>query len=893
MARSGRVNVDIAVNSAGADRDLRRAEGSLNRLKGAAKGVALAGGAAAFTGLALAIHTGTQEMLEQEKASAQTAAAIKSTGGAANVTQKQIEGMASALQTSTSLQDDAIQSAQNMLLTFTNVRNEAGKGNAVFNQATRAALDLSVAFNKDLAGSAVLVGKALNDPIKGISALSRVGVTFTAQQKEQIKTLTESGRTLDAQKIILRELNKETGGSAKALGDSVPGQLAKIQRAWEDVSESLVRQFLPIVTDLAKSVLKHMDVVKAAFDGIGVAVKGMIRFVGALIRGDWQKAWDIAAQGAGRALRAIGIIVQKVVVPIAQKAGEAIVRGLQTGFERGINSLPAGSLLYKVLRGDSVVDIVSSSLPSSTGTIDDYLAGRRSQGREARRGASNAAGGRAMGGFLPGTYQGRDTMTIRAAPGEVILNPSQQRMVGIDRIMSTLRRTGGVIGGDGFAGGGVVGGAAIDFLKAQVGKGYTPGGTGAGQRMGPSYWDCSGLATTAASMFPGFKGTKGGTTFTEYGSSSPAKGDEPVVYGFRSYGSSQWGNGYQHMGIRVGGTWYDAGSGGVQVGDSRWDVLRVPAGLSGLSASAISTSGADPQRDGKGGTTKELTPRQKLGRLLSAVLGGPGAGGAGDRKSAITRLGGGVTDFSGSAAGASLSDGQTAAQTGAGRAARTAARKAGLSPDQVTKAGDDAERNAEVKFLTKNLALAKEDLSKLRFQKQRLLNDLLRVQKAKAGKPGAKKALAAKYRIKIRAITLEMSEMRGVIAEVNARLAEIGEAVAEERYDAAYDAAHEGDDSSSATDSAAGADLSADQQAQIDQANQRATTAERGSAISASFVRTLFQSGSIDPQSGGINVTINTLHPGDPAIQGEVARWVVGALGGQGSVPATSIVSPA
>lgn len=80
--------------------------------------------------------------------------------------------------------DELIQSGANLLLTFTNIRNEVGKSNKIFDQATQAALDVSVAFGKDMTSSSILVGKALNDPTKGVSSLTRVGVSFTAAQKD-------------------------------------------------------------------------------------------------------------------------------------------------------------------------------------------------------------------------------------------------------------------------------------------------------------------------------------------------------------------------------------------------------------------------------------------------------------------------------------------------------------------------------------------------------------------------------------------------------------------------------------------------------------------------------------------------------------------------------------
>jgi phage-related minor tail protein len=114
------------------------------------------------------------------------------------------------------------------------VRNEVGKGNDIFDQATGIITDMSVALGQDTSSSAIQLGKALNDPIKGVTALQRVGVSFTASQKEQITTLVESGKTLDAQKLILAELGKEFGGAAEAAATP----LGKLQQRIGDLAEN-------------------------------------------------------------------------------------------------------------------------------------------------------------------------------------------------------------------------------------------------------------------------------------------------------------------------------------------------------------------------------------------------------------------------------------------------------------------------------------------------------------------------------------------------------------------------------------------------------------------------------------------------------------------------------
>lgn len=176
-----------------------------------------------------------------------TEAVIKSTGGAAKITANQVGDLATAISNKTGMDDEAIQSGANLLLTFKNVRNEVGKNNDIFNRATQAAADLSAAGFGDLSGASKQLGKALNDPIKGMSALSKSGVTFTEQQKKQIKTLVESGKVLDAQKIILAEVESQVGGAAAAAGDP----MKKLQVTIGNLREELGGALLPTVNRVA------------------------------------------------------------------------------------------------------------------------------------------------------------------------------------------------------------------------------------------------------------------------------------------------------------------------------------------------------------------------------------------------------------------------------------------------------------------------------------------------------------------------------------------------------------------------------------------------------------------------------------------------------------------
>jgi hypothetical protein len=183
---------------------------------------------------------------ESAKISRITANAIRTTGGAANITAGQVGDLATAISNKTAIDDEQVQTAANMLLTFKNIRNETGKNNDIFNRATQAAADLSVQFG-GIDGASKQLGKALNDPVKGISALSKAGVTFTAQQKTQIKTLTESGDVLGAQKIILKEIEGQVGGAAAAAADPI----ARLKVVSGNLAEEVGGFLLPAVSKFA------------------------------------------------------------------------------------------------------------------------------------------------------------------------------------------------------------------------------------------------------------------------------------------------------------------------------------------------------------------------------------------------------------------------------------------------------------------------------------------------------------------------------------------------------------------------------------------------------------------------------------------------------------------
>lgn len=190
---------------------------------------------AAFAGWQIAgavIGKFVSSTIEAEQAQAKLNAVLKATGGAAGLSASQLTDLATSLQKVTTYGDEAILGAETLLLTFRNI------GGDIIPRATEAVLDLASTLGGDLNGAAIQLGKALNDPIAGVSALGRAGVTFSASQKEMIKNLVEGGEGAKAQALILKELENQLGGTARAARGTLGGALSALEEAFGDLFES-------------------------------------------------------------------------------------------------------------------------------------------------------------------------------------------------------------------------------------------------------------------------------------------------------------------------------------------------------------------------------------------------------------------------------------------------------------------------------------------------------------------------------------------------------------------------------------------------------------------------------------------------------------------------------
>lgn len=239
---------------------------------------------------------------KQAQAIAQVEQGIRSTGGAAGFTLKQFENMASEMQGMTLFGDEEIlQGATAQLLTFTNIANDE------FERTQQAALDLATRLDGDLKSASIQLGKALNDPVSNLSALSRSGIQFDKEQKTLIKSLWETGQQAEAQRVILAELEKQYGGSAEAAAKAGTGGITQLKNEFRDLLEdigALIYEGMQPMVERLRDAIKWARGLSKETLSLGIKIAGFAAMAGS------------ALIGVGLAASAIGTAIAALTSPI-------------------------------------------------------------------------------------------------------------------------------------------------------------------------------------------------------------------------------------------------------------------------------------------------------------------------------------------------------------------------------------------------------------------------------------------------------------------------------------------------------------------------------------------------------------------------------------------------
>jgi len=249
---------------------------------------------------------------------------------------KRLTDLATKTALATGVDDGIIKSTQAKLLTFKELAKTADETGGAFDRATQAAIDLAAAGFGEAETNAVQLGKALQDPIKGITALARSGVTFTQQEKDKIKTLVESGKMLEAQELVLKAIETQVGGTAEATADSSE----RMKVAFGEITEAAGGPLLTVFDALAPQIIDALDeitpAVESTFGGLAKMLTGQggeEEFSTGL-----QTLVESAADGIGKALPVIIQAATTLLVSLAN-AIPTLLPPLATALLDGIEQI--------------------------------------------------------------------------------------------------------------------------------------------------------------------------------------------------------------------------------------------------------------------------------------------------------------------------------------------------------------------------------------------------------------------------------------------------------------------------------------------------------------------------------------------------------------------------
>jgi hypothetical protein len=259
-----------------------------------------------------------------------------------NVSKRMI-ALAKATSVNIGVDAKSIMMTQAKLATFAELAATADEAGGSFDRATQAALDMAAAGFGDAESNAVQLGKALQDPIKGITALARSGVTFTAQEKAKIAALVASNKMLEAQEMILKAVEKQVGGTAAATANGSDRMKAAFTLMLEEIGKPLAS----ITAKLADLFVQIVPKIQAMMEKIAPT----IRQIGGLL----SDALSEAVAGDTEKLGRIGQYIGDVLVVGIKSALESAANGIFDFFGDNLKFTGLG-VIVNGLRKAGVVD---------------------------------------------------------------------------------------------------------------------------------------------------------------------------------------------------------------------------------------------------------------------------------------------------------------------------------------------------------------------------------------------------------------------------------------------------------------------------------------------------------------------------------------------------------
>lgn len=320
---------------------VRQAETAFGKLEKQLKTAVGVGALAAFGKAAI---SAANESAKSAARIEQIAKQMKLFGAETGKVTARLTDYAGELSKSVGIDDEIIQNTQAKLLTFAELAKTANTLGGAFDRATRAALDLAAAGFGEAESNAVMLGKALQDPVKGLTALTRAGVTFTAAQKEQIAVLVAAGQQYEAQKIILAAIEQQVGGTAEATATASD----KLAVAWDSLLETVGRAILPAFEALVNALIPIIDAFTALPEQMQTAILVAVGLAAAYLKlRTVLQSLKIAASTANVAFAALAVVTEAYFLLAGNGADDASEK--VSGFTAEVDRLSDARALEEFL----------------------------------------------------------------------------------------------------------------------------------------------------------------------------------------------------------------------------------------------------------------------------------------------------------------------------------------------------------------------------------------------------------------------------------------------------------------------------------------------------------------------------------------------------------------
>jgi len=267
-------------------------------------------------------------------------------GGQSETVANRLLDVADATARKIGVDDDLIASTQAIVMSFEDIGKSANVTGGLFDQVTKAALDMSVLFGGDATGYAIQLGKALSDPEKGLAALKKTGALTRADIERIGGEFARTGNKGQAFADIIGAINRQVSGQSEA-----------VARSSEKIKISLGQ----VIENFAKPFSEGFNALPAALESVFPAMSAKATELGSIV------GTSIAMAVSGDSSK---------LVEVGKSIGVLIGQSIKIGIEEGrieLANIMSDTILNNVPFMKSLMNLFEPLISASQPAINKFV----------------------------------------------------------------------------------------------------------------------------------------------------------------------------------------------------------------------------------------------------------------------------------------------------------------------------------------------------------------------------------------------------------------------------------------------------------------------------------------------------------------------------------------